>query len=332
MKRLGAVILAIAMIGGAWLLRDRLDGDDGSGGSGGGGGDDVEQVRLRCATELEQVCRQLAEGRDDVRVSIEDPGTTSDALVALPEGDDPGFDAWLVDAPWAEITADNRRFANTSGTVLGDPSAVLARSPAVIAVQSQQLDGLTEACGGTISWRCIGEQPTSLRVGLATPERGDGLVSLAGATASFLGTTDYSTTDFEEPGFIAWFDRLTELSARTPLGRQSPLARAVVAPGTFQVTGALESQSAELLRSRDNYRAIYPEPMTTADIRLVPRLQLEASELVDRLGSDELGAALTDAGWRIDGRAPEGATDAPALPADAQLPAPGVLQQLRERW
>lgn len=331
MKRLGAVVLAIAMIGGAWLLRDRLDGD-GSGGSGGGGGSDIEALRLRCATELEQVCRQVAEGSDDVRVSIEDPGTTSDALVALPEGDDPGFDAWLVDAPWAEITADNRGFANATGTVLGEPSEVLARSPAVIAVQAQQLDDLTEACGGTISWRCIGEQPTSLRVGLATPERGDGLVSLAGATASFLGTTDYSTTDFEEPGFIAWFDRLTELSARTPLGRQSPLARAVVAPGTFQVAGALESQSVEVLRSRDNYRAIYPEPMTTADIRLVPRVQLDASELVDRLGSDELSAAFSDAGWRIDGRAPEGATDAPALPADAQLPAPGVLQQLRERW
>lgn len=329
MKRLGAVVVAVAMIAGAWLLRDRLDGGDSSSG---GGGDQVDQLRLRCATELSAVCSALEEELDDVSVTVEQPGTTSDALVELAEGEDPGFDAWLADGPWAAITADNRGFANADGQVLDESSGVLARSPSVIVVQESRTSALTDACGGTLSWACIGEQPTSLRVGLPTPERGDGLVVLAGAVASQLGTTDYSASDFDSPGFAGWFDRLTELSSDTPLGRQSPLARALAAAGTFGVVGALEAQSVDLLRSRGGYVTIYPEPMTTADITLTPRLGLDAEELVDRLGADRLSAAAAAEGWRVDGDAPEGAGDVPALPDGDQLPGPGVLQRLREMW
>lgn len=329
MKRLVAVLVAVGMIVGAWVLRDRLDGD---GGGGSGGGDDVEQLRLRCATELERACRALADQLDDVVVSVEDPGTTSDTLVELPQGDDPGFDVWLADGPWAEITADNRGFANVDGQVLGEPSGVLARSPAVIVTQAARAEQLAEACEGTPTWACIGRQPTSLRVGLPSPERGDGLVVLAGAVASELKTTSYSATDFDTPGFSGWFDRLTDLSAETPLGRQSPLARALAAAGTFGVVGALEAQSVDLLRSREGYVTIYPEPMTTADITLTPRVGLDAADLVDRLGADRLAEVLGASGWRRDGAAPDGAVDAPALPEGDQLPGPGVLQRLREMW
>ena len=331
MKRLVAVVVAIGMIVGAWVLRDRLDGEGGDSG-GGDRSDDVELLRLRCATELEAACRALSEELDDVELSVEDPGTTADALVELPEGDEPGFDVWLAAGPWAAITADNRGFANVDGRVLGEPSRVLARSPAVIVTRTGRAEQLTEACEGTVGWACIGRQPTSLRVGLPSPERGDGLVVLAGAVASELGTTDYSATDFDTPGFSGWFDRLTELSADTPLGRQSPLARSLAAAGTFGVVGALEAQSVDLLRSREGYVTIYPEPMTTADITLIPRVGLDAADLVDRLGADRLAEVLAAAGWRQDGTAPAGATDAPALPEGDQLPGPGVLQQLRELW
>lgn len=332
MKRLGAVVLAIAMIGGAWVLRDRLDGDDGSGGTGGGGGDDVEQVRLRCATELERVCRQLAEGRDDVQVSVEDPGTTSDALVALPEGDDPGFDAWLVDAPWAEITADNRGFANATGTVLGEPSPVLARSPAVLVIADAAQALLPQDCEPRASWTCIGTAGANVRVGVPSPERGDGLVVLAGATAEFLGTSDYSANDFDTPGFTGWFDRITNLSASTRLGRQSPLEAALTRQGLFNVVGALEAQSTDLLRTRSGWATTYPSPVVTADVTLVPAAGLAADELVDQLGADELADALRSQGWRVDGSVPDGGDAEVELPEGSGLPAPGVLQQLRERW
>ncbi len=329
MKRLAAVVVALAMIAGAWFLRAGRDGEDGTGGS---GGNTSEELRLRCASELKDACESIVAENEDIVLRVEDPGTTSDLLVELDAGEDPGFDVWIVDGPWATITADNRAFSGASGAVLGEPGEVLARSPAVLVVQQGRSDELTDACGGTITWSCVGEQPAGLSVGIPTPERGDGLVVLAEATASFLGTTDYSANDFAEPGFDGWFDRLTELSAATRLGDQSPLARALVAPGTFNVVGALESQSSTLLRDRGGWQATYPDPMVIADVQLVPRAGLEAGDALDRLDAEAVRAALGDEGWRIDGAAPAGTSDAPALPDSANLPAPGVLQQLRSMW
>lgn len=328
MKRLAAVVLAVGMIVGAVFLRQRIDGGDGGGSDGGG------TFALRCATELAQVCDALAADRDDLAVTIEDPGTTADTLSALEAGTAPDFDAWLVDGPWPEIVADNRSFAGLDDPVLGTSSAVLARSPAVIVSQRARVAALETACGGTISWTCVGQQAaTTERVGLPTPERGDGLAVLAEATASFFGTPDYSSGDFEDPAFTAWFDRLTELSTQTSLGRQTPLARALAAAGTFSVVGSLESQSAQLLRGRDNYATTYPEPMVTADVVLAPAAGVETNDALSRVDGDRLAEQLAAAGWRVQGQDTiEGVDTSRPLPETSNMPAPGVLQTLRDMW
>lgn len=326
MKRLGALVAAIAMVALAWAVRDLVIDDDGSGGD--PGGDDVpEQLRLTCATELKAVCDQLASGA--VRVELEDPGATADRLAQLPEGDDPGFDAWLADGPWAAMVTDDRQFGGQDGTVLGEPSAVLARSPAVLVVQDGRRAELEQACGGTITWRCVGEQAATLQVGLTAPDRGDGLVPLAEATAGFFERTDYSAVDFDEPGFRPWFDALTQLSRsnRVRLGDRSALDAAAGQAGTFNVVGSLEAQTATLLRGRDDWSTIYPEPMSIAEVQLVPRAGLDAGELLDSLDADQLAAALTAAGWRDS----DGAGD-PRLPAGAGLPRAGTLNALRDLW
>ena len=64
-------------------------------------------------------------------------------------------------------------------------------------MRSSRRAELTEACDGAISCRCIGDQAATWRIGLASPDRGDGLVPLAEATGSYFGTTGYSTVDFE---------------------------------------------------------------------------------------------------------------------------------------
>lgn len=323
MKRLAAIVAAVAMVGGAWVLRDALDGDDD------GGRDTPSTLRVTCATELAAVCQTL-DGQDgDVELTVEDPGRTADRIAQLPGGEDPGFDAWLADGPWAAMVADDRVFAGVDGEVLGGPSAVLARSPAVIVVQSTRSDELTEACAGTITWRCIGDRAGAFRVGLTAPDRGDGLVPLAEATAGYFGTSDYSTVDFEDPGFTTWFDQLTELSTKSQVGDQSALAAALTRAGTFGVVGALEAQSATLLRGRDGWETLYPEPMSTADVQLVPRAGLDADEVLDRIDRSILVGALTDQGWR-----PTSGQGDPvvAIPDDAGLPAPGVLNALRDRW
>ncbi len=325
MKRVAALLAAVAMVAGAWAVRDLLVEDDG----GGGAGDVPEQLRLTCATELALTCEQVAASVDGVVLSVQDPGLTADSIAQLADGEDPGFDAWLADGPWAAMAADDRSFAGVEGAVMGEPSEVLVRSPALVVVQSSRQGALTEACGATITWRCIGEQAASFRVGLASPDRGDGLVPLAEATASFFDTTDYSAVDFEEPGFSTWFDSLTGLSTRTALGRQSALATALTRAGTFNVVGALEAQSTTLLRGRDGWSAIYPEPMSIAEVQLVPRAGLDAEDLLDRLGGDGLTTTLTDAGWR----SATGGADAPvAIPDGSGLPSAGVLNALRDRW
>lgn len=330
MKRIAALAAAVAMVAGAWALRDALTGDDGNGS--GGAGEAPDELRLRCATELQDVCDRVARERSDVRVTTEEPGVTADAIAELPAGDDPGFDVWLTDGPWAAMADDDRSFAGLDGEVLGTPSEVLARSPSVIVVQSARRDEVAAACGGTIAWRCVGEQAATLRVGLTTPDRGDGLIPLAGATADVLDTTEYSSADFEDAGFTSWFDSLTELSTRTNLGDQSALAAALTRAGTFNLVGALESQSSTLLRDREDWVTIYPDPMTTAEVQLVPRAGVDVEQVLERLDASLLRDTLAADGWRLDASAPDGAPDAPELPEGTNLPGPGVLNALKDLW
>lgn len=326
MKRVAALLLAVGMVVGAVVIRDRLNGDPSA--SGGGSG----TFRLQCATELVDVCDSLAEGRDDLVVTGEDPGITTDRLSALAVGLDPGFDAWLVDGPWPQIVADNRSFAGLDDKVLGTSSAVLARSPALIVGLTARRAELESACGSTITWKCIGEQPaTTQRVGLPTPERGDGLAVLAEATASYFGTTDYSSGDFEDPGFSGWFNQLTGLSTQTSIGSQAPLERALAASGTFSIVGALESQSARLLRG--TYVTTYPEPMVTADVVLSPAVGTGVADALVSIDADLLGEQLAAAGWRVRGQDTiQGVDTAVVLPKSSNMPAPGVLQALRDLW
>ena len=87
MKRVAAIAAAVAMVAGAWVVRDSLDE---RGGDGPGGGSAPEELRMTCATELDAVCRRLADSTPGLTVRIEDPGITADRLAALGAGTDPG--------------------------------------------------------------------------------------------------------------------------------------------------------------------------------------------------------------------------------------------------
>lgn len=328
MKRLLAVVVAVVMIVGAVLLRDRIDGDDGGGGGGGRTGD---RIRLVCDSTLREVCEQLADGDDDLDVVVQDSGEVADALTE--DGAELDADAWLTSAPWPEIVADNREFEGLDGQVLGASSAVLARSPVMIATRDDRRADLEARCGGAITWRCIGEQAAAgQRVGLLAPESAAGLTVLASATDSWFDGSDYSTVDFDDPAFGLWFDDLTGSSSATQFGRQSPIARALTRTGEFTTVGALEAETSRLLTGGQIYVPLYADPMVTADVVLVPRAGLDVDDLLDDLDADRLRDALGDRGWRIDGRAPSGAQSPPELPDSSNLPTPGVLQALRDRW
>lgn len=321
MKRVAALLAAVAMVAGAWAVRDLLVEDDG-----GGGASTPTTVRLLCATDLADLCGES--GGPGVSVDVEDPGATADRLAKLPEGEDPGFDAWLVDGPWAAMVADDRSFAKAPGEVLAEPSQVLGRSPAVIVVQSARRDALATACGGTVTWTCVGEQAGAFQVGLTPPSRGDGLIPMAEAIGSYFNETNYSATDFEDPAFRKWFDQLIRrsTSGTVQLGSRSAVEAAVGQPGTFNVVGALEAESERLVRGNDSWDTIYPEPMSTADVQLVPRAGLDAEALLDQLGREGMVKRLESQGWR----AANGQGDPPI--EGPGLPSAGTLNALRDLW
>ena len=336
MRRVGALLLAVAMVLGAVWLRARIDDDPG----GRGNGDDRAAkdgvVRLVCATELAAVCSPLRS--EDVEVRVEAAGVTADDLAALESGSDAGFDLWLTDAAWPGIVADNRSFEGRDGRVLGKPSDVLARSPVVLMVVDPLPAPLAEACDGEPGWVCVGDAATQqLAVGITPPDRG-GLSVLASAVAGRLDMTDYAAQDFEDTGFSGWFDRLTTSGIRS-LGKQSPLERGVAAPGTFVAVATTEREVLTVRRSRARYQPIYPEPVVTSDIVLVPSTGARDDDATgdDALGdlgvTERLQDLLVAAGWRVEGRAlPDGADPDVSLPGESNLPRPGVLQRLRELW
>jgi hypothetical protein len=313
-KRFAALVVAVGMVLGATALRGRLD-------QGAQDRTTTGDLRLVCSSHIRPVCDALA--ADGFDVLVEDAGTTADRLASLAEGADTGFTAWLTDSAWPGIVSDNRRFAGTGGETLGDSSAVLGLSRTGVAVLAAAEEALEQACGGGITWRCIGDRAATTRVGLASPDRADGLVVLASAVGGYLGSPTYSTNDLEDdPEFDPWFEQLTRLSRRTPLGRQTPLERALAAAGTFTVVGSTEAEMQARLEGRNDFRPLYPEPAALAAVVLSVPVGGDADEELDVLGRDRLTAALQEAGWRTT----IGVADA------ATLPAPGVLQQLRDRW
>jgi hypothetical protein len=320
-KRLLAALVAVAMVAGAWWIRQNVI-DDGSGDAG-------DRLRLRCGTELAAVCQRLADGDDSITVTVEDEATTVDRLST--EGGRPEFDAWLTAGPWPAIVADERARADLDGEVLGDPSAVLARSPVTLVGPIDRMDALRAHCGDRPLWDCIGEasgqqwtaiggQATwgAFRAGLTAPDVGAGLVALSQAVSAHLGRTDWDRLDLEES--TPW---LAPLAAAAVVERD-PLRVLLTRPGSMSVAATLEAQSRPELdgpADRDRFTLLYPEPMVTADVTLTPAAG--AGEVLERIGADRLSEALAAEGWRVGD---------PDLPSGPGLPSAGALQALRDEW
>lgn len=343
MKRLLALVAAAGMILGAALLHGVIFDNGGERSTGTDPDRPVGEVlRLRCITELREVCDTLAERADgpgeSTAVTVEDAGVTADRLSELPASADPGFDVWVSSAAWAGIVEDNRRFARVRGAVLDPPGEVLARSPVVLVLQRQLAEGDWQDCTDpSATWSCIGERVGGQRfVGLSSSDSETGLVTLAGAVAGRVGGSDYSATDVDEPEVSGWLANLLAAS-RGQRGNSTPLDQAVSFPARFAAVGTLEAEVARLQSARGDlgsYVPIYPEPVVTSDVALVPAAGVDLDDARDRLGgAEQIAAALAGHGWRVAGRElPEGADPALDLPAGANLPEAGVLQNLRGRW
>lgn len=325
MKRLAAIVLAIGMVFGSVALRNSLDNNTQAQTATGGD----SPFRLTCAAELADICAELEETQPNLTVKTEEAGVTADRLTLLPDGTDTDFDAWLTVGPWAEIVQDNRSFTENAGAILGKASRVLGSSPAQIVTSKSGEPELEAACGGAITWKCLGENPSLPQpqsIGMASPNTGAGLAVLTDATNSFFGTNSYSATDFEEAAFIGWFEQLTKKSRESNLGMQTVLERAVVATGTYTTVGALRSEVESLKTSSGKFSAIptpkdAPAQPVIAQVRLVPATGIAAQDALDQVNSDALTQLLEDSNWNTSDPGP-----------NSNMPDAGVLQVLREMW
>jgi hypothetical protein len=325
MKRLAAIVLAIGMVFGALALRNSLEKNTPAQTATGRD----SPFRLNCSTELADVCAELQGTEPNLIVKTEEAGVTADRLTLLSDGTDPGFDAWLTIGPWAEIVQDNRSYTENKEAILGTPSSVLASSPAEIVTSKAGEATLKAACGGAITWKCLGANqslPQPQSIGMASPNTGAGLAVLADATNSFFGNNGYSATDFEDATFPGWFEQLTKKSQDFALGEQTVLERAVAAAGTFTTVGALSTEVESLETTSSKFNSVpapkdAPDQPVIAQVRLVPAAGITAQDALNQVDSDALTQLLAESNWNTSDQ------DSPS-----NMPAAGVLQVLRDMW
>src|SRR5947208_3436519 len=200
MRRPVAVLIAVALVVIAVVVRNRMD----SGGGSSAGG----KLRLVCTRELESVCNQLG---SDVKIDIEDPGTTEATLEKAKEN--PDFDGWLTPGPWPQIVEDARKSAGAQSLLaVGAP---LGATRIGLAVWPDRLTVMKQFCKGEPTWKCIGDLAGTgdwakaggppewglIKIGFPDPPTdATGLAALGAATGGYFGKSDLSSTDLDDPG------------------------------------------------------------------------------------------------------------------------------------
>ena len=325
MRRVLALVAAVAMVAGSIAVRNRLDRRE---------EDQGAPLRVVCASELGTVCDDLR--RSSAQVTVEPAVATSERLGRSTEND-PGVDGWLVPAPWPQIVDGRRRQAGQL-PIFGDISAPLARSPLVLVVSRALADALGPRCGGAVGWKCLGDAVAAGTQPQAKPGHPDpatdavGALVVGQATAAFFGRADdLSTLDLELAEFARWFRALERATPPLASGA-SPLGEML---GTnfaaYNAVGTTEAEASPVLAAAANPdRAVllYPAPMATADVVLAGPGGDTTRRLREVAGGDGQRRALAAAGWRVEGASRPGA---PPLPPTNGLPSPGFLDALRSR-
>lgn len=335
MKRVLAVLGAVAMIGGAILVRGLLT-DDGGGGSGGGAGGGDGDTHLVCATELEAACEALAAEDDSVTFEVEDAGETADRLTAPDfQPSESEVDGWLTLNPWPALVSLRADLANQRDP-LGEPSDVLATTRLAVVGPVDRVAQLEAECGDadSISWRCLGEiaddswsnhggeaNQGKIEVGHDDPtSSATGLLVLGQATGDYFGTTDFFSNDFDD-GFRSWLDKFENADpGLNPAIEELPAVEQLeqVPAASWDAVGTLDpAATAAAARADDAFTVLYPAPMIVAEAVLAP---IRGHEV--ELDDDALTAALETAGWSP-GPAPQEAETSPSA---------GVFEALIAEW
>lgn len=306
MRRALAVVVALGLVGGAYVVRTRVI-EAPAAGAGGDGAPAVATLRVVCDPLVAAVCDDL----DGLAVTVEDPAATAERLVAAAA---PDIDVWVTAAFWPVIVDELRR-GGARDVLFAELPEPLARSPLVLAVREG-----TGGLDGCADWTCLAnalQSPEPPRLVLGNPARSsDGLAVLGQAASGLFGSTDFGLQQFGGT-FATWLRGLQAgQTAERPLERALQLGFAGI---DGVATTEAEAQTTLARSTRIPVEVAYPDPLATVDLVVAPLRGVDAAALTG------LGAALADAGWRTGG-------GDPPLPADDGLPDPGVLEALRQEW
>jgi hypothetical protein len=303
-KRVGALLVAVALVAGALLLRRNvIEGSD----------DDTDTTTastsapsapadaIVCASELEAACVAIADADPDRDVVIEPAGVTLDRLAAL--DDDADAPVWLTIAPFPAMVDELR--AAASSTPLNAAGEALAASQLSVATPAGGRSAtLDTACAGAPLWRCIGEHAgepwtaiggeeswNTVRPSLGAVEReAVALASFADAVAGYFGNPQISSTSFSDPAFIAWLRQLTGPVDESQLSAGTPLATMAVRP-PLDVAATTEAE--RTAAGGDRFDVNYPDPtMWVEAVLAVP----EGVSVPDDVAATA-AEALAASGW-----------------------------------
>lgn len=325
-KTVLAVLVAVALVVGAVVVRSDVLGGRSLLDGGGGGGDVVlpdgsepaevaeGEVRVACDAALGEGCPEGATRLDlaALLAAFQAPAVAYDVVVA------------------PSVIIEYIEQSQTSRTRFVEEREVLARTPVVLAALGRAASGL-DGCGPPVTWACAADLLAAgdMRPGFEDPDdSSEGLVALAALTGGALETTAYSLATLSGEGFLNLVD---DLDAADPVGADPPLLRLIVRGGAVNDAAlVLEADAQQTLAASQRTPPSLHWPTPLASLAVVA-VAVEGRD-ADVGPVAEAGAeALMAAGWR----GPDGAPVEDGPPLDVEddgLPSGGVLFALQQRW
>jgi hypothetical protein len=304
-RRVATAVIAIGLIVGALLIRRNVIEDDDDADA----ADEPEPASaFVCLTELRDVCTALGQDRPDLAITVEDSRQTLERIAA---GE--AVPLWLTFDP----------FPAMSGSLVA--GAPLAASELAIATRLNHTAALTSTCADQRLWDCVGDiagDEWEDAPGQVKPSVGDAgksaaaLASFASAVAGYFGTTDFGTTELEDPSFIPWVQSLLGAVPVIQLTAETPVATMITRPSAVSVAGTSDAEIAAQGARRDEVDASYPDP----SMWLQAVLAAPAGADVPRDLAADAAAALVAVGWDQPGTATQ------------DLPSANTMVALRNLW
>jgi hypothetical protein len=299
-KRLASVALALALISGAWYLRDRvIDGPPAP-------DKPANSGVLVCASELVEVCRAVVgSGFDDVFVVTSEPANATLDRLAI-DATEPVL--WLTFDGFPQMI-DSRRNA-AALTPIDYSTDELASSRLAAIVRRASTSEVVDACGDPVDLGCVGEL-TELTPAVSSIDSGLGLLCIS---AAFASRAD-DALSFDDLELLSWARSFRRESDKVELSGGTAVATIQTRTSVSVAIGV----EAELSPAqRDRFDVLYAEPMARATVVLLRPAGFDVpAELLASLGD-----ALLAQGWD----APQ-----PAALAGA-LPSPETMIAIREFW